>query len=83
MPGEQGNDFKMAYKIDATKKPVEIDITITEAPFKEAVGSKAAGIVAIEGDTLKLIYIEGATRPKTFESTAENKAHYFVLKKAK
>lgn len=83
VPGEAGGDFKMSYKIDATKSPATIDITIDEAPFKEAVGSKAAGLVAIDGDTLKLIYIEGATRPKGFESTAENKAHYFILKKSK
>jgi uncharacterized protein (TIGR03067 family) len=80
--GEDGM-FVMAYTIDASKTPVRIDMKIEKAPFKEAVGSVALGNIAVDGTTLKLCYAEGKQRPKGFESTKENKAHSFVLKKTK
>jgi uncharacterized protein (TIGR03067 family) len=74
----------MPYKVDATKSPAAIDFTIDEAPVQEAVGSKAKGIVALDGDTLKLCYNPmGGDRPTKFESTADNKNHLIVLKRAK
>jgi uncharacterized protein (TIGR03067 family) len=75
----------MAFKLDATKSPVEIDMEGKEGP---AAGSKAEGIIEVDGDTLKLAYstnIPGfdGKRPTKFESTKDNKAFYFVLKKEK
>lgn len=83
VPGEKGEEFVMSYKIDGSKSPAAIDLTIDKAPIKEAVGSKAFGIIAVDGDAMKLAYVEGNTRPKSFESTKENKVHAFVLKRAK
>jgi uncharacterized protein (TIGR03067 family) len=83
IPGEPGQIFVMGYKLDGTKKPAEIDITIDDAPIKEAIGSSSKGIVSVDGDTMKLCYAPFGARPTAFESTAENKTHYFVLKRAK
>ena len=82
VPSEGNEPFVMAYTIDASKTPAAIDIKIEKGPIAEAVGSTAVGVIAIDGDTLKLCYIEGKTRPTTFESTKENKTHTFVLKRA-
>jgi uncharacterized protein (TIGR03067 family) len=83
----QGGDMKhvMAYKIDATKSPVEITMEGKEGP---STGSKADGIIALDGDTLKLAYttnIPGfdGKRPTKFESTKDDKAFYFVMKRVK
>lgn len=75
----------MAYKIDATKSPAEISLEGKEGP---SMGTKGDGIIALDGDTLKLAYttnIPGfdGKKPTKFESTADNKAFYFVLKKVK
>lgn len=80
-----GEKHVMKFKIDATKSPVQIDMEGEEGPSK---GTKAEGIIAIDGDTVKLAYgtnIPGfeAKRPEKFESTKDNKAFYFVMKKAK
>ena len=50
--------------------------------------TKAEGIVSLNGDELKVCYVEtspkdAAKRPAKFESTKENKAFYFVFKRAK
>lgn len=75
----------MKFKIDASKSPIQIDFDGEEGPAK---GFKAEGIIALEGDTLKLAYstnIPGfdGKRPTKFESTKDNKAFLFVMKKAK
>jgi uncharacterized protein (TIGR03067 family) len=77
-----GGDMKfvMAYKLDTKANPVAIDMEIKEGPVSEG---KAKGIITIEGDQLKLCYHPtGGDRPKKFESTKDNGAFYFVLKKA-
>jgi uncharacterized protein (TIGR03067 family) len=78
-----GGDMKfvMAYKLDTKTNPVNIDIEIKEGPVNEG---KAKGIIAFDGDQLKLCYHPtGGERPKKFESTKENGNFYFVLKPAK
>jgi uncharacterized protein (TIGR03067 family) len=54
------------YKIDATKKPATIDLTITEGKSK---GKTQLGLFKIEGDTLTLAMTQpgSTTRPKGFE----------------
>jgi uncharacterized protein (TIGR03067 family) len=75
----------MKYKVDASKTPVQIDFVGEEGPAKDF---KAEGIISLDGDTLKLAYatnipnLEGK-RPEKFESTKDNKAFLFVMKKAK
>ena len=54
------------------------------ARSKTSSASKAKGIIVLDGDTLKLCYNPmGGDRPTAFESTADNKNHLIVLKRAK
>lgn len=82
MPAGPDMKFVMEYKLDASKTPAHIDFSIKDGPVKEG---KAEGIIEINGDELKLCYgvVGTAKRPEKFESTAENKAHLFTLKRAK
>jgi uncharacterized protein (TIGR03067 family) len=80
-----GETHVMSFKIDATKSPIQIDM---EGKEGASAGTKAEGIIELDGDTIKLAYgtnIPGfeAKRPGKFESTADNKAFYFVMKRAK
>lgn len=80
-----GEKHVMKFKIDASKSPVQIDFEGEEGPAK---GFKAEGIIALDGDTLKLAYstnIPGfdGKRPEKFESTKDNKSFLFLMKKAK
>lgn len=82
LPAGGGNKFVVGYKLNTKATPVTIDMVIKEGP--EGVGSKALGIVALKGNQLTLCYHpEGKVRPKAFQSTKENGAFLFVLKRAK
>jgi uncharacterized protein (TIGR03067 family) len=75
----------MAYKLDTSKSPVQIDMEGKEGP---AAGTKGEGIISLDGDTLKLAYttnIPGfdGKRPEKFEAAKDSKAFYFVMKKEK
>jgi len=75
----------MAFKLDTTKSPIEINLEGKKGP---AEGATAEGIIEIDGDTLKLAYSTSfagfdGKRPTKFESTKEGKSFYFMLKKAK
>lgn len=81
IPSGMEKPFVMAYKLDTKNNPVTIDMEIKEGPMPDG---KAKGIVAVDGDTLKICYHPtGGARPTKFESTKENDAFYFVLKRAK
>jgi uncharacterized protein (TIGR03067 family) len=75
----------MGYTVDGTKSPVTIDMVGKEGPAKDL---KAEGIIEVKGEEIHLAYVaqipgmEGK-RPTKMESTKDNKALYFVLKKAK
>ena len=75
----------MSYKLDTSKSPVQIDLEGKEGP---AAGSKAEGIISLDGDTIKFAYttnIPGfdGKRPEKFESPKDSKVFYFVMKKEK
>ncbi len=76
--------FVIGYKIDTKKSPATIDMDIKDGPVKEG---KAQGIIALKGDELKICYValmgDDVKRPEKFESTKDNKAFYFVLKREK
>ncbi len=56
------------YKLDPSKKPKAIDITVSEGPLK---GKTVVGIYEIDGDTQKIcLALEGTERPKEFTSKA-------------
>jgi uncharacterized protein (TIGR03067 family) len=72
--------FVIAYKLDPAKTPVTVDFEITEGP-EGAKGSKAAGILELKGDDLKLAYNpEGGDRPAKFDG---DKGFSFTFKRAK
>ena len=73
--------FEFAYKLNTDKSPVEIDL---EIQFPDDLkGTKARGIIALDGMTLKLCYHhENKDRPKKFESTGENGYFLWTMKRA-
>lgn len=80
--GEKGKGFVMSYKLDASATPAKVDMVILEAPevFADAKGSKAYGIVAAKGDTLKLAYsLDKDMRPTDFSGKS---GFAFEMKKA-
>jgi uncharacterized protein (TIGR03067 family) len=81
--GTGDQKFVMAYKLDTKASPVAIDISIKEGPVNEG---KALGIIAVDGNKVKLCYVvdDGSNkRPTKFESTKDNNAANFVLEPKK
>jgi len=61
---DEGRESHGTFKIDPTKKPKTIDITLTDGPMK---GKTMVGIYELEGDTYKLCAdILGKNRPTEF-----------------
>ena len=70
-------------KIDATKTPKTIDVTIMEGEDK---GETQRGIYALDKDTLKLCFAppgKDKTRPKDFSTNAGNEQLLLVLSREK
>jgi uncharacterized protein (TIGR03067 family) len=81
LKGDLGK-FVLSYDIDAKKSPMTVMLKITESPF--GAGMKAAGIIELKGDDLKICYApESEEAPKGFEAKEGSKHHYFVLKRSK
>src|SRR5262245_38149427 len=77
IPKRDGNDEKEAeYKLDDSKKPKTIDVSTPD-------GKQIKGIYEIDGDSLKLCFVEEGDRPTKFESTEGSKVMYLVLKRQK
>lgn len=76
-------EFTFKYTLDTKSDPVGIDLEITSEQFK---GTKAKGIIKIDGDKVWLTYDtdpDGKAAPKGFESKKESKVIALVLTKAK
>jgi uncharacterized protein (TIGR03067 family) len=74
--------FVMKYKLDPAKTPCRIEMEITEGP--QGVGAKTEGIIALDGEQLKLCYPPmGGEVPKDFASKEGSGLHLFVLKHKK
>jgi uncharacterized protein (TIGR03067 family) len=83
IPGPEMKPMAIGYKLDTKESPVQIDLEILDGMFK---GGKAEGIIELKGDELKFCYtmkMGDAKRPTKFESTKDNAAFYFVLKRKK
>jgi len=72
-PSDNPTDF-LTLKIDASKKPAEIDLTEKDMKVSK-------GIYKLEDSVLRLCFSDGE-RPKEFTSTMANKAILLVLKKS-
>lgn len=69
------------FKLDASKKPKTIDITVKEGPLE---GKTVKGIYTFEGDTHKIcLTLEGDERPKDFESKEGSNHLLMIFKRAK
>lgn len=80
IPAGPDDAFVMAYELDTSKSPMQIDLEIKEGPAPE--GTTAAGIFKYEDNKLTLCYnAMGADRPADFESTEENGFFLFVMEK--
>ena len=68
-------------KLDPSKSPKSIDVTMTEGPNKGAV---MLGIYEISGDTLKVCFDpEGKKRPTEFKSASGSQTFVAVHKRVK
>lgn len=73
-------EYDFSYKLDTTKQPVVIAMEMTAGGNGD---SKANGIVALEGDRLKLCYPpRGGAAPTKFEAPSGSGLHYFVFERA-
>ncbi len=73
-----GKDLEWSYKLDATKKPRQIDVTIKEG----GEGRLFKGIYALEKDTLKICLAHpSAERPTEFATREGVKTMLLVLKR--
>jgi uncharacterized protein (TIGR03067 family) len=74
-------EFVFSYKLDTSKKPVGISMTITKGMGE---GTTTEGIIEVDGDTIKLCYaMPNEKAPKEFTGKANSGFHNFVLKRAK
>jgi uncharacterized protein (TIGR03067 family) len=72
---------KGTAKIDASKKPKEMDIAGTDGPNK---GKMFPAIYELDGDTLKICYdLGGKDRPKAFKSESGTMTFLATYKRAK
>ena len=73
--------FDSTYHLDTTKMPRHINMVGTEG---ELTGKEAQGIIALEGDTLKICYtMPGKPRPVRFESATNSEAYFIIWKREK
>jgi uncharacterized protein (TIGR03067 family) len=80
---KKGEDVIQAgtQKLDPSKSPKAIDVTLTEGPNKGAV---MLGIYEIDGDTLKVCFDqEGKKRPTEFKSPPGSQTFVNVHKRVK
>lgn len=81
----EAGDFVFKYTVDAKADPMAVDMEIVSDTFK---GTKANGIIKLDGDTLMLAYdfdpeAKTPPRPKAFESKKDSKTFNYTLKRAK
>lgn len=70
-----GADFQYSFKLDATKNPAEIDLTIIKAGNEKdqgEVGKTVLGIYRLDGDHLKLC-TDPTVRPTTFDTQGKRR----------
>ncbi len=69
------------HKLDPSKSPKTIDVTMTEGPNK---GTVMLGIYEIDGDTLKVCFdLQGKKRPTEFKSAPGSENFVNVHKRVK
>jgi uncharacterized protein (TIGR03067 family) len=76
---------KGTFKLDPSKKPKAIDMTVTQGPRDDDKGKELHGIYELDKDTLKWCTSEpgGEARPKGFATKEGTKDLLVTLKKEK
>jgi len=73
--------FDSTYRLDTTKAPAHINMVGTEG---DLIGKEAQGIIALEGDTLRICYtMPGKLRPTAFASATNSEAYLIVWQRVK
>jgi uncharacterized protein (TIGR03067 family) len=78
-----GADFQYSFKLDSTKNPTEIDMTIIKAgneKDKEEVGKTLLGIYMLDGHNLKLC-TDPTVRPTTFQTKGKRRDTVLIVLK--
>ena len=78
-----GADFQYSFKLDSTKTPAEIEMTITKAgneKDKQEVGKTVLGIYSLDGDNLK-ICTDPSVRPTTFQTKGKRRDTVLIVLK--
>jgi uncharacterized protein (TIGR03067 family) len=80
-----GETGKGTFKLNTSKNPKEMDMTVTESPTAEAKGKTALCIYAFDGEKLQWSSNSpgGNTRPKEFKEDSNEPYFYAVLKRVK
>jgi uncharacterized protein (TIGR03067 family) len=73
-------DFEFAYKLDPTRTPKTIDLTLTDVDDQKGIGRIFRGIYQLDKDSLKICYSAGK-RPTDFDASAKSAAILIVLKR--
>jgi len=73
--------FDSTFRLDPTKAPMHINMVGTEG---DLIGKEAQGIIAVEGNTLKICYtMPGKPRPTAFASGTNSEAYLIIWKREK
>ena len=73
-------NFVLKYRLDATQKPAQVKLEITESPF--GAGAKTTGIIRFHQGKLQLCYPpQGGDAPQQFEAGADSGFYLFELEK--
>jgi uncharacterized protein (TIGR03067 family) len=73
--------FVFKYTVDAKASPASVELEIVEPDMFK--GSKATGIVKLDGDTLTLCYpAMGGDKPKDFDAKKDSGNYSFTMTKA-
>ncbi len=79
---KDGKELYIAkFNIETDTKPWKLAMTVSGGPHGDR-GRHATGLIALDGDTVRLIYaVEGGVVPTTFKTAAGTKQNSFVLKR--
>ncbi|HET6576446.1 MAG TPA: TIGR03067 domain-containing protein [Fimbriiglobus sp.] len=78
MKKEGSDDHKAKLKLDATKKPAEVDVTPQDGPEKD---KTLPGIYKVEKDELTFVVAREGDRPKDFDAKGKGIMKIVLQKK--
>lgn len=71
--------YVASYEIDTTRKPWQVRMTAVLTPVADGKGTTSAGLMEMDGETVKLIYaLPGGEKPNEFKT--KDKQQMFILR---